>query len=51
MVHIIHCDLPLPGFPTGVENMGWGGGGSSKFDGGRGLSQYMNGGGLESMGE
>ena len=34
------------GFPTGVENMGglppalWGGGGSSKFDGG-GLSQHI----------
>ena len=31
-----------PGFPTGVENMGGGGGRCSKFDG-EGLSQYMRG--------
>ena len=32
------------GFPTGVENMGEGGQGSSKFDGGGGgLIQYMAG--------
>ena len=30
----------IPGFPTGVDNMG---GGSSEFDGGGGLSQCMRG--------
>ena len=43
IVHIVHCDLPLPGFPTGVENMGWRGGGSSKFDGGRRLESIHEG--------
>ena len=33
---------PAAGFPTGVENMGSGEGGSSQFDGG-GLSQNMEG--------
>ena len=35
---------PVSGFATGVEKMGEGEGGSSKFDdGGGGLSQYMGG--------
>ena len=50
---LLLCYIPLfwayyTGFPTGVENTGscalphlGGGGSSSKFDGGRGLSQYM----------
>ena len=37
------CMVDLSGFAKGVENMGGGGVRSSKFDGGRGLSQYMGG--------